>query len=471
MADDATAPTTVPVLVTVPNVELCMVGEDWPASTGPCTITAEDLVAAVAAQDDPGIRTPVLKIGHSDPRFDGQPSIGRIENLRTDENGTVLVGDLTGVPAWIADIMGSAWPSRSVEFYNQYKSGTGRTHDMVLTGLALLGVQTPAIETLADVAALYQVAAAHERATGRKVVLSMPANALAGVQTEDVRRAYYDTLESGQYWWWIRAMYVDPMELIVDDDEGGLWRVPYSVDTAGAVTFGEATQVVIEYVDKPQAASRTTRRTVVAYANRQQARPGQGERKVSMAFDQNAALRTLLGLEPDASDEDVQAALEQRENDEPDEEVTTTGDQTEEETEDSGETVAPASPAEVPEGAVLVDASAWSQVQRDAAAGRQARQEQVSAERTSYLDTAQREGRITRASRANWAAQLALGGEAERLARQTVASFPKNTAVPVEELGHATDDAVNGLAGSDYPENWLTPNERARVAAARGTER
>ena len=55
--------------------------------------------------------------------------------------------------------------------------------------------------------------------------------------------------------------------------------------------------------------------------------------------------------------------------------------------------------------------------------------------------------------------------------RASLATFITRAAVPVEELGHATDDAVNGLAGSDYPENWLTPNERARVAAARGTER
>lgn len=541
-------------LVTVPNVELCMVGDDWQASTGPVTITAEDLVAAVAAQDDPGLRTPVLKLGHVDPRFDGQPSIGRVCNLRTDGTGQVLLGDLVGVPAWIAEIIPSAWPSRSVEFCSNYQTGTGRTHDMALLGLALLGVQAPAIEGLADVAALYQVQAA-SAAAGQEVSVTLPGAALA-VATEDVRRAYYDSLPGTQAYWWIRCMYLDPPELIVDDNNDHLYRVPYTVAADGTVTFGDSQEVVIEYVNAPANASR---RPSTVYGSLAASRPGAAAadsskpygdvkyadpgyqsdkkkrypldtaehvkaawsyinqagnaskytlaqlkrikgrikaaakkfgikisdsasasragqtRRVSMAFDANAALREMLGLDPDAPDSDVETAFEQREDDTPDEDVTGTG--SEDDTGDDSSTVdggqpdgngdtATGAPA-VPEGAVLVDASAWRTVQDQARQGAAAAARQTKEDREAFLAQAKRDGRITQASEANWRAQLELGGQAEKLARQTIASFPKNTAVPVSELGHG-GTGEDQDTGSAYPEGWLTPIERQRVLSARG---
>lgn len=197
-----------------------------------------------------------------------------------------------------------------------------------------------------------------------------------------------------------------------------------------------------------------------------------------MAFDTNAALRTLLGLEPDATEADIQAAMEAQQDDEPDEQVTTTGDSGEDEADDatgspgdSGSTTGEPSATVVPEGAVLVDASAWARVQQDATRGAAARAAQISAERTAFLDAAQREGRITRTSRLkHWEPMLRLGGDPERLARETIGSFPKNHAVPVDEVGYG-DDTANIDAASSYDMSWLTPNERTRVNAARGTER
>ena len=60
--------------VTVPDVELMTVGIDWPAHPQPVTITLEHLVdAMVAANDDPLIRRPRIKLGHSrlQPTEDG----------------------------------------------------------------------------------------------------------------------------------------------------------------------------------------------------------------------------------------------------------------------------------------------------------------------------------------------------------------------------------------------------------------
>src|SRR4051812_16834895 len=114
-----------PSLVTIPNVELLEVGEDWHAQSGDFTVTYEHLVAAVAAQDDPAVRTPVLKAGHTDPRFDGQPAYGKVENFRLSENGQTLIGDYVGVPSWLADAMPSAYPRRSIEGFFNWTTATG----------------------------------------------------------------------------------------------------------------------------------------------------------------------------------------------------------------------------------------------------------------------------------------------------------------------------------------------------------
>lgn len=79
---------------------------------------------------------------------------------------------------------------------------------------------------------------------------SVGAPVAAQANLDDVRRQYYDTLEAGQFWWWIRAMYIDPNELIVDDDEGGLYRVPFSAK-GDEVTFSDPIPVKIQYVDQP----------------------------------------------------------------------------------------------------------------------------------------------------------------------------------------------------------------------------
>lgn len=150
-----------PEFVTIPAVQLVAAGT-WNASTGEATITTEDLAAAVSAQQDPAVRKAVLKIGHIDPRFnveqadgsyDGTPAIGRIDNLRLD--GAVLVGDYTGVPAWLAEIIPVAYPSRSIEGLWGFTSATGRTHKFVITAVSLLGETEPAVKGLDDVRSLF----------------------------------------------------------------------------------------------------------------------------------------------------------------------------------------------------------------------------------------------------------------------------------------------------------------------------
>ena len=152
-----------PALSTVPGVELMRTGT-WAISTGLTTFTADDLTAAVAALDCPGVRRPVIKLGHVDPRFDGEPAIGYIANMATTASAAMLVGDYAGMPAWLTpEVLASAWPDRSIEGEWNWRCQIGHLHPFVVTAVALLGVSPPGIgglESIQDIATLYGVAAA-----------------------------------------------------------------------------------------------------------------------------------------------------------------------------------------------------------------------------------------------------------------------------------------------------------------------
>lgn len=140
-------------LITIPDVELLAVG-DWQSGlSGNVPITAEDIDAIIAAGLDPETDQAALRIGHIDPRFDGEPALGWIRNLRNV--GGRLVGDIQDAPAKMQDLIRSAYRRRSAEIAWGVKTPSGRVHRASLTGLALLGVTPPAVKGLADVAARY----------------------------------------------------------------------------------------------------------------------------------------------------------------------------------------------------------------------------------------------------------------------------------------------------------------------------
>jgi hypothetical protein len=153
--------------VTVPDVELITAGMDWPAQPVDVTITLEHLVdAMVAANDDPHIRSPRVKLGHArlqpdqdglrelgdhDPFWDGAPIFGTVKRLRLTNDGAKLVGDLVEVPDWLAEAIPSAWPARSCEWVWDVETEGGKRYTLVLTAVSLLGERQHAIKDLADV--------------------------------------------------------------------------------------------------------------------------------------------------------------------------------------------------------------------------------------------------------------------------------------------------------------------------------
>jgi hypothetical protein len=143
-------------LKTRTGIEIARTGE-WNTSRGKWNCTRSQLADAVRAAKSGRFRNPVLRRGHVDPRFagdaviseDGEPALGQVRNLRLADDGDVLVGDLL-VPDWLDDELDAIYPSRSVEADLGVETVDGETFSMVTTGLALLGVTKPAIQSLAE---------------------------------------------------------------------------------------------------------------------------------------------------------------------------------------------------------------------------------------------------------------------------------------------------------------------------------
>lgn len=361
---DVTVPTA-PPLATIPGVDLIRTGQ-WNLSTGPVTFTSGDLASAVAALDCPAVRNPILKLGHTDPRFDGEPAVGYITNMTLAAGGHTIVGDYTGMPGWLGDVIASAYPDRSIEGCFDWHCQLGHTHPFVIDAVALLGVQHPGVGTLTslqDVAALYGVAAAAPEdmpGGGERVAVTIharrdtmpnprPAKVAAAVTSEDVRRAYYDNAPWEE---WICEIQLNPLQLIiVDDDSGKRYRLPVEVDGDDQFTFGDKVEVRIRYEDVTastgaQAGDATAASAgVIVFASRAESRPGNRPAAAAAeesadtpapvetpAPEQDAATnpppapaagttheegaamdaalpREALGLSPEASDDEVRTAL------------------------------------------------------------------------------------------------------------------------------------------------------------------
>ncbi|WP_194786761.1 hypothetical protein [Mycobacteroides abscessus] len=157
-------------LAGIAGVELIKAGT-WDATGSPeggWTTTAHDLSEAIRAHQAGVLRKPVIKIGHTDPRFDGGPALGYVDNLRLTDAGHTLVGDFINMPASVAALVPHAYPDRSIEALIDYQAPNGLVWPLVLTAVALLGEAEPAVETLRslqDVGDLYGVPIAATRIT------------------------------------------------------------------------------------------------------------------------------------------------------------------------------------------------------------------------------------------------------------------------------------------------------------------
>lgn len=160
------------VLARLENVPLMYAGMEWPSSTGPATFGSNHLVSASTATSDPLIPRPRVKLGHTDPRyngvdcecgrhidppdmFDADLNFGFVENMVLEEERTLLRADLVDVPLWLAQVAPVAFPSRSIEGWFSWIGPNKKEYPFIMTACALLGVYFPAILSLPDLPKLY----------------------------------------------------------------------------------------------------------------------------------------------------------------------------------------------------------------------------------------------------------------------------------------------------------------------------
>lgn len=470
-------------LVTIKNVELMEVGEDWPLASGPTTFTEEHLLSVVASQSDPAVKAPRLKIGHDGDLSTGQPAFGKFINLRVTANGQKLVGDLAGVPKWLADVLPTAYPNRSVEGALDFTSHTGKKWDLVLTNVSMLGVTMPGISTLEDLEPFFEdempegvEVAASVAWPGTTSVEGVIANyqdgnpikgrnmtLKASVNVEDVRRSFYDNVAvqgTPEFWWWIRTIQIDPAQVIVEDDETQtLLRIPYVI-ADDEVTWADPIAVEIQYVDLPEVAA-SQRIPATTYASAAESRPQERNQM------DPKEIRLALGLPEDATDAVVTDKIKELKASEPAPDPTPDPDPVkDDETEGSKKqpVAASAKPFEVPEGMVLVDASAFESTKKGAERANELWAKQETQERDTEIMAAVKAGKFPKARIEHFAGLW----DVDKEGTKAILAALQPGVIPVTELGSSTDTGLSpvGEGAEAYPDAWLTAAERANVAAA-----
>lgn len=184
--------------------------------------------------------------------------------------------------------------------------------------------------------------------------------------------------------------------------------------------------------DGRRAAARAEAGTTRLPSSSEPGDPNQKE-ELTMSDTLKAGLRERLGVtDADASEETLLAALDEA-------------------LEERAEPT-----TEIPAGAQLVDAGVLASLQADAAAGRQALEQQASARREGIVAKAEQEGRIAPSSREQWLASLEKDEEGTQ---KLLASLAPNT-IPVAELGHS-DQAEASEEDKLYAAAWGSDTKEA----------
>ncbi len=101
---------------------------------------------------------PMLKLGHEEGQEEeilkyGQPALGWIEDIRVDEKLGKLFGKFTDIPAIVKEaLQKKLYKQKSIEIDIDVEHD-GETFEHVLTGVALLGADLPAVNNLNDLKA------------------------------------------------------------------------------------------------------------------------------------------------------------------------------------------------------------------------------------------------------------------------------------------------------------------------------
>lgn len=462
---------------TVTDVPLIRVGK-WNPSEGDGTITLDQLEQIVAASTDSRLNIAVLKLGHTDERFDnpdffdgdGQPAYGQVTNLRvTDDEGGTLIGDYINIPEDLVNVMESAYPFRSVEIHYgvqlvDEKETLLEEFPAVLTAVALLGEAQPAVSGLGAI---------HEAFTGKtpagvKVRVDAKGHfALAGGHTfESLRtqlRAVLDARNTSGYLWVTDLD--DSMVIYEIENEDGYtnWRESFVINQDSTVSLsGQPEQVVRRTSFEPVAQNSTfpqfksakthpvivQKPAVVVAASKSTTE----SKEDIVTPEQIKSLREQGLLSADVTDDAVLAALGTSEQESTD---------TEAEAEAEVEVPAPVAAAAAQPAVVQVSAAQFAEMQNrlNTLDGELATYRGTETERrhAQILTAAKREGRIHPKDEAAYKTMLTRdeAGTKELLAQiqptihtreigSDQAGFTIGTSEAVSKAQSETDDAIFG---------------------------
>lgn len=413
-------------LVTVPGVELMRVGK-WNLSTGEWECTTKEIAAAIDAHDKGLLRKPVIRLGHNDPRFSGDPAVGWLDNLRASEDGQALIGDMVGVPEWLAEILPSAYPSRSIEGLYDYTAPDGSEHEFVLTGLALLGATRPGVESLQslqDVARLYDIAAAGQ-VGGKAIELTIEAadapKPYGDVKYADPKNGKYpiDTAEHVRAAW----AYINMPKNQKDYSAAELAQIKDRIKAA-AKKFG----IKIEAGE----ASETEGGAIVALPEKVAEALG-----IDASADEDTVLAKIAELKPPAP------AAEPEPEPQP----------------------APvAAAAGVVNGLVQIEQATLDELKAAAAQGVEARARQIAEEDERTVMAAIGQGKIAPARKDHWLAAL----KADRDGTKQVLASLAAGLIPVNEVGHQGVAGQIGFEGAPDPEQQAKDYAHGMIMARLG---
>jgi ATP-dependent protease ClpP protease subunit len=275
-------------------------------------------------------------------------------------------------------------------------------------------------------------------AWGNASVLRKQATILDGIE-KSIVEIY--TAKAGEKDW--AALLADETWMTASEavDQGLADRVEVVPDAGDAETVGAGDETVL-IPDEDEPEDSAARLVVFASEARASApklpvstESGEPHRKDNvMAYDDlKAGLATRLGVTDAAADDDVLlSALDTKLAEQP--------------------TPSASATPPLPKGAVVMDGAAFEELKADAAAGREARAEQIKDRRDGIVASAIGDGRIAASSQTLWREQLE---KDEDGVKALLESFPKNTALPVVELGHSDEptDSESALHARVYPAN------------------
>ncbi|MDR6142045.1 ATP-dependent Clp endopeptidase proteolytic subunit ClpP [Microbacterium foliorum] len=185
--------------------------------------------------------------------------------------------------------------------------------------------------------------------------------------------------------------------------------------------------------------------------------PGDPNTKEALTMSDTikAGLVQRLGVRAEATDDEILAAVDEAldERAEPTDPATPAAPEVEAQPDPAD----PATPAAAPDGAVIVEAGALAELQRQAALGATAHASMQTQRHEGIVQNAINEGRIAPASRAHF---LNLLGKDEAGTVKALATFPKGT-IPVAELGHSESDTINDNQRLTAKAGWGAPKKGA----------